>query len=82
MLKNLPVRTNNINMASFLSRFANPRSAWIPIAAGSVAVAASFYYTNANKSPLANETPVAFKGGDEWIDLKVSTYKDPIGTLN
>lgn len=70
MIKSLPLRTNN--MASFLSRFSSQRATWVPIAVGSVAVAASLYYTNANKSPLANETPVTFKGDDQWIDLKVS----------
>lgn len=60
-------------MASFLSRFTSQKSTWVPLAIGSAAIGASLYYTNANKSPLANDTPVTFKGGDEWIDLKVSS---------
>lgn len=70
MYKNIPVRTHN--MASFLSRFTSQRSTWVPIAVGSVAVAASLYYTNATKAPVANDTPTTFKGDDQWIDLKVS----------
>lgn len=61
---------------SFLSRFTQHKHAWVPVAVGSVAVAASLYYTTSARAPVANESKVAFKGDDQWTDLKLVKFED------
>ncbi|CCH40851.1 NADH-cytochrome b5 reductase 2 [Wickerhamomyces ciferrii] len=60
-------------MSSIFSRFASSRTQWVPFAVGGAAVAASLYYSTTARAPVANETPAAFKGDNEWVDLKVNT---------
>lgn len=42
----------------------------VPVAVGTAAVAATLAFSTLR--PLANEPAAAFKGDDQWIDLKVS----------
>jgi cytochrome-b5 reductase len=56
---------------SLLTRFTQNRATWVPVAVGSAAIAASLYYSQIVRAPIANESKVAFKGDDQWTDLKL-----------
>ncbi|CEP21038.1 NADH-cytochrome b5 reductase [Cyberlindnera jadinii] len=46
----------------------------VPVAVGTAAVAATLAFSTLR--PLANEPAAAFKGDDQWIDLKLIKYED------
>lgn len=51
------------------------RTLWAPLAIGTVAIAASAYYSS-RFSTLSNEPSATFKGDDKWIDLKLVKFED------
>jgi cytochrome-b5 reductase len=55
---------------SFITRLSQHKNVVLPIAIGSAAIAATLAFST--YKPLSNEASVAFKGDDQWIDLKVS----------
>jgi cytochrome-b5 reductase len=58
-------------MMSLITRLTKRKNIVIPIAIGSAAIAATLTFST--YEPLSKKTSVAFKGDDQWVDLKVST---------